>query len=91
MNEYLKAILILIVYFLVQSFVLAIFAALIWNILLINTFSIYLGYFHWVGIMFIIQLLRFDTVEKINNFNKMMMDGQKITKLQKKDERDEVQ
>lgn len=90
MNDILKAILLLVGYFLIQSFVLALFASLVWQLVLANTFNIHLGYFHWVGIMFIVNLLRFDTVEKINNFNKMMLDGHILNKFQKTEQNDEI-
>ena len=90
MNDMLKAVLILVVYILVQSFLLALFASLVWQLILAKSFNLYLGYFHWVGIMFIINLLRFDTVEKINNFNKMMMDGHILGNLQKRNNKNEV-
>ena len=67
----LKAMLIIIGYFLLQSVLLALFATLIWQLILAAKFSVVLGYWHWFGIMMIIHLLRFDTVEKINNFDRM--------------------
>jgi hypothetical protein len=86
MNDVLKAILILIVYFLLQSIILALFATLIWQLLLAETVGLSLGYWHWFGILFIANLLRFDTVEKINNFDKMMGKTNVEIKLKKEDE-----
>lgn len=72
MNDILKGIFILIAYLLGQSVLLAIFATIIWNGLLINTFKISIGYWQWFGILFIVNLLRFDIVEKTNNFMTMI-------------------
>lgn len=69
MNNLLKAILNLMMYTLIQSFILALFVSIIWQTFLTNSFNLNIGYFEWWGIIFIINLLRFDTIEKINNFN----------------------
>lgn len=84
MNEVLKGILTLIIFFLVQSLILALFAGIIWDLLLENKFQIQLGYFHWFGIIFIVNLLRFDLIEKINNSNKLFDSLQKNLKKENK-------
>jgi hypothetical protein len=77
MNEILKGTLFLIAYLLGQSVLLALFATIIWNGLLINTFTISIGYWQWFGILFIVNLLRFDIVEKSNNFMTMIERNEK--------------
>lgn len=71
MNDTLKAFLIFMAYLLLQASILAVFATLVWGLILAKPMNLHLNYFHWFGILFIAGILRFDAVDKINAFNKL--------------------
>jgi hypothetical protein len=90
MNEFLKGLLTIIVFVILQSFILALFAAIIWTLFLSSKFDINLGYIQWFAIIFISNILRFDFVEKINNSNKLLDTINKQTK-NNKENKNEIQ
>lgn len=76
MNSSLKAIIYLIIHLLIQSMVIGIVASIVWNLTLSKSFNIHLNYFQWFGITFIVGLLRFDIVDRINSFNNLLNNNQ---------------
>ena len=72
MSEILKGLLRFMLFFAGQSLILAMFAGIVWDLLLAKEFGIQISYLQWFGIIFIVNLLRFDFVERVNNSNKFM-------------------
>lgn len=68
MKDILGFILVLIVYLFIQSLILAIFTSLGWDIFLTKLFNFQIKYIHWVGILFIVKILRLDLAQAITTF-----------------------
>lgn len=69
MEDILKAVLIMVGFIALTSLFMAVFAFIVWNLFLSKVFEFNLGYHHWFGIIFIVNILKFDVVEKLNNMS----------------------
>jgi len=71
MFDFLKNILFLIpimIYYLIESIILALFINLVWKLILQSKFNIYLSYLDWVAIIWIIKVVFFDIFKLLGNF-----------------------
>jgi hypothetical protein len=71
MFDFLKNILFLIpimIYYFIESIILALFINLVWKLILQSKFNIYLSYLDWVAIIWIIKVVFFDIFKLLGNF-----------------------
>jgi len=69
----------IILLFLIQALVIGAIVSFIWAISLQHVFNIYLNFFHWVGIVFSFNLIRFNLIKTVmeyqnNNENEIRKD-----------------
>jgi hypothetical protein len=72
MNDIIKGIFTILVYFFLESILLAIFATIVWKLILFNLIGIDVGYWHWLGIFFIVRMLRLDIFSALDHLNNLI-------------------
>lgn len=72
MNDILRGIFTILIYFFLEAILLAMFGTIVWKLILLNLTGIDVGYWHWLGIFFIVRLLRLDTFSTLDHLNNLI-------------------